>query len=85
VDDQIGALECNDAAKGGHLVRTLEVLIDCGGSKSVAAQLLHIRRQSLYYRLDQIARLLEVNLDEPGRLTTLAVAVAARRMRKVVR
>ena len=62
-----------------------EVLIDCGGSKSEAAQLLHIRRQSLYYRLDQIARLLEVNLDEPGRLTTLAVAIAARRMRKVVR
>ncbi len=85
VDDQIGALEQSDAAKGGHLVRTLEVLIDCGGSKSVAAQLLHIRRQSLYYRLDQIARLLEVSLDEPGRLTTLAVAVAARRIRKVVR
>ena len=85
VDEQIGALERNDAAKGGHLVRTLEVLIDCGGSKSVAAQLLHIRRQSLYYRLGQIARLLEVNLDEPGRLTTLAVAVAARRIQKVVR
>jgi len=85
VDDQIGALERSDADKGGQLVRTLEVLIDCGGSKSEAAQLLHIRRQSLYYRLDQIARLLEVSLDEPGRLTTLAVAVAARRMRKVVR
>lgn len=85
VDDQIGALERHDAAKGGHLVRTLEVLIDCGGSKSVAAQLLHIRRQSLYYRLDQIARLLAVNLDEPGRLTTLAVAVAARRIGNVVR
>ena len=85
VDDQIGALERNDAAKGGHLVRTLEVLIDCGGSKSEAAQLLHIRRQSLYYRLDQIARLLGVKLDEPGRLATLAVAVAVRRMQKVVR
>ena len=84
VDDQIGALERNDAAKGGQLVRTLEVLIGCGGSKSDAAQLLHIRRQSLYYRLDQIARLLDVDLDEPGRLTTFAVALAARRMQLLI-
>jgi purine catabolism regulator len=84
-DDQIGALERSDATKGGQLMRTLEVLIHCAGSKAEAAKLLHIRRQSLYYRLDQIARLLDVNLDEPGQLTTLAVAVAARRMRNVVR
>jgi hypothetical protein len=56
VDDQIGALERSDAAKGGQLMRTLEVLIECGGAKAEAAKLLHIRRQSLYYRLDQIAR-----------------------------
>ncbi len=85
VDDQIGALERADAAKGGQLMRTLEVLIECGGAKAEAAKLLHIRRQSLYYRLDQIARLLDVNLDQPGQLTTLAVAVAARRMRNAVR
>lgn len=85
VDDQIGALERSDAAKGGQLMRTLEVLIECGGAKAEAAKLLHIRRQSLYYRLEQIARLLDVNLDQPGQLTTLAVAVAARRMRNVVR
>jgi purine catabolism regulator len=85
VDDQIGALERSDAAKGGQLMRTLEVLIECGGAKAEAAKLLHIRRQSLYYRLEQIARLLDVNLDQPGQLTTLAVAVAARRMSHVVR
>lgn len=85
IDDQIGALERIDAARGGQLMRTLEVLIECGGAKAEAAKLLHIRRQSLYYRLDQIARLLDVNLDQPGQLTTLAVAVAARRMRNVVR
>ncbi len=79
VDDQIGALERNDLARGGQLVRTLEVLIACAGSKAQAAKRLHIRRQSLYYRLEQVARLLDVDLDEPGQLTTLAVAVAARR------
>lgn len=80
VEDQIGALERSDEAKGSELVRTLEVLVACAGSKAEAAKRLHIRRQSLYYRLDQIARLLEVNLDEPGQLTTLAVAIAARRV-----
>jgi purine catabolism regulator len=38
-----------------------------------------MRRQSLYYRLDQIANLLDVNLDDPKQLVTLAVAVTARR------
>jgi purine catabolism regulator len=36
-------------------------------------------RQSLYYRLDQIANLLDVDLDDPHQLVTLAVAVIARR------
>ncbi|QRY47662.1 PucR family transcriptional regulator ligand-binding domain-containing protein [Mycolicibacterium boenickei] len=80
VDDQIGALERSDEAKGSELVRTLQVLIACAGSKAEAAKRLHIRRQSLYYRLDQVARLLETDLDEPGQLTTLAVAIAARRL-----
>jgi len=80
VDDQIGALVRNDQARGGQLVHTLETLIGCGGSKAEAAKSLHIRRQSLYYRLEQINRLLAVDLDEPGRFTALAVAIAARRM-----
>lgn len=85
VDDQIGALERSDEAKGSELVRTLQVLIACAGSKAEAAKRLHIRRQSLYYRLDQVARLLETDLDEPGQLTTLAVAIAARRLQNMSR
>jgi hypothetical protein len=52
----------------------------CGGNKAEAAKRLHMRRQSLYYRLDQIANLLDVDLDDPKQLVTLAVAVTARRM-----
>lgn len=85
VDDQLGALERSDEARGSELARTLEVLIACAGSKAEAAKRLHIRRQSLYYRLDQVARLLEVNLDEPGQLTTLAVALVARRLQNMSR
>lgn len=80
VDDQIGVLERTDSAKNGQLSHTLEVLAACGGNKAEAAKRLHMRRQSLYYRLDQIANLLDVDLDDPKQLTTLAVAVTARRM-----
>jgi len=80
VDDQIGILERADSAKGRQLSLTLEVLVACGGSKAEAAKRLHVRRQSLYYRLDQITKMLDVNLDDPKQLMTLSVAVAARRV-----
>jgi purine catabolism regulator len=80
VDDQIGVLGRADSAKGGQLCSTLEALIACGGSKAAAAKQLHIRRQSLYYRLDQITKMLDVDLDDAKQLTALAVAVTARRM-----
>jgi purine catabolism regulator len=80
VDDQIGVLGRADSAKGGQLRLTLEALIACGGSKAAAAKRLHIRRQSLYYRLDQITKMLNVDLDDAKQLTALAVAVTARRM-----
>ncbi|WP_197518766.1 PucR family transcriptional regulator [Mycobacterium sp. ACS1612] len=80
VDDQIGILERTDSAKSGQLAHTLEVLAACGGNKAEAAKRLHMRRQSLYYRLDQIAKLLDVDLDDPKQLITLAVAVTARRI-----
>ena len=80
VDDQIGVLERADSAKSGQLSHTLEVLAACGGNKAEAAKRLHMRRQSLYYRLDQISKLLDVDLDDPKQMVTLAVAVTARRM-----
>jgi purine catabolism regulator len=80
VDDQIGVLEKADSGRSGQLSHTLDVLAACGGNKAEAAKRLHMRRQSLYYRLDQIANLLDVDLDDPKQLVTLAVAVTARRM-----
>jgi PucR family transcriptional regulator, purine catabolism regulatory protein len=80
VDDQIGALSRADAAKNSQLVHTLDVLAACGGSKAEAAKRLHVRRQSLYYRLGQISRLLDVDVDDPKQLITLAVAITAERL-----
>jgi purine catabolism regulator len=39
-----------------------------------------MRRQSLYYRLDQISNLIDVDLDDPKQMITLAVAITARRL-----
>jgi PucR family transcriptional regulator, purine catabolism regulatory protein len=80
VDDQIGLIEKADSAKGSQLAHTLTVLVECGGRKAEAAKRLHVRRQSLYYRLGQISRLLDVDLDDPKQLATVSVAVAARRI-----
>ncbi|MGZ4674040.1 MAG: PucR family transcriptional regulator, partial [Ilumatobacteraceae bacterium] len=80
VEDQIGALARADSGKNSQLSHTLEVLAACGGSKAEAAKRLHVRRQSLYYRLDQISRLLDVDMDDPKQLVTLAVAISARRL-----
>jgi len=78
VEDQIGILLTADSAKGSQLFVTLETLVACGGSKAEAAKRLHIRRQSLYYRLEQISRMTAVDLQDPHQLMTLAVAMTAR-------
>lgn len=80
VDEQIGVLDKTDKVRGGHLVNTLEVVIACGGSKVEAAKRLHIRRQSLYYRLDQIERLTDSCLDDPQQLLPMTVALTVRKM-----
>jgi PucR family transcriptional regulator, purine catabolism regulatory protein len=78
VEDQIGILLTADSAKRSQLLVTLETLVACGGSKAEAAKRLHIRRQSLYYRLEQISRMTAIDLQDPHQLMTLAVAMTAR-------
>jgi len=80
VEEQIGVLARADSAKNSQLSHTLEVLAACGGSKAEAAKRLHVRRQSLYYRLGQISKLLDVDMDDPKQLMTLAVAITASRL-----
>lgn len=65
--------------RASSLLETLRVFVDCGGSKSHAASRLHLRRQSLYYRLRKISTDLEVDLDDPSQLAIFATAFAARR------
>lgn len=80
VDEQLGTLLTEDARRGTSLVQTLGMLLACGGSKALAAQRLHMRRQSLYYRLRQISALLPADLDDPSQWPALGMALKTLRV-----
>ncbi|WP_158088649.1 PucR family transcriptional regulator [Thermoactinospora rubra] len=80
VDEQLGPLLAEDAQRGTALVATLAAFLDCGGSKARTAQCLHMRRQSLYYRLNRVGALLPVDIDDPTQWPTLAMALKALRL-----
>ena len=73
----LGPLLGDDAPRTVTLRRTLEALCVHGGHKAAAARELHLHRQALYHRISRLEALLEVDLSEPARLTTLHVALRA--------
>ena len=77
VDEQLGPLIASDARFGGQLTQTLDVVIHAR-TKTDAALQLNIRRQSLYYRLDRISELLDVDLGDPDQLAAFSMALAGR-------
>jgi purine catabolism regulator len=60
------------------MLPTLEQFLDHSGNKTETARALHLRRQSLYYRIARIEQLLGVSLEEPTVRLALHVAVRAR-------
>lgn len=82
VEQQLGPLLQADARSGNRLVETLNAYLEAGRSKSVAAEVLGIRRQTLYHRLERIAEILGgIDLASHERLTSLDLAVTVWRMR----
>lgn len=82
VEQQLGPLLQADARSGNSLVLTLSAYLEAGRSKSAAAELLGVRRQTLYQRLDRISRLLgDIDLSDHDRLIALDLAITAWRMR----
>jgi purine catabolism regulator len=79
--EQLGALLDHDAAHGTELLRTLDAHLATGLSKTRTAEVLGIRRQSLYARLDRIEQLLGAPVEDPAQHVGLGVALAAWRMR----
>ncbi|MGY1591247.1 PucR family transcriptional regulator ligand-binding domain-containing protein [Geodermatophilus sp. SYSU D00708] len=77
----LGPLVDHDAAHGTELLRTLDAHLTTGLSKTRTAELLGIRRQSLYARLDRVGQLLGAPVEDPVQHVALGVALAAWRLR----
>jgi hypothetical protein len=64
-----------DGETGEQLFQTLEVYLDEGGNSARAARRLYVHRNTLRMRLERVAALLGVPLDEPGATLALHLAV----------
>jgi DNA-binding PucR family transcriptional regulator len=49
---------------GGQLTRTVRAYLDHGGNGPAAAEVLHIHRTTLYYRLGRVRDLTGLDLDD---------------------
>ncbi|PRZ12040.1 purine catabolism regulator [Laceyella sediminis] len=79
VDLHLGPLLQYDARNKTNLVRTLEVYFQTGLQKQQTAKSLFIHRQTLYYRLEQIAAMLGDDWEAPARRLALETAVSGYR------
>jgi purine catabolism regulator len=78
--EQLGPLFDERDDRSRELLRTLEVYLECSGSKADAARALHLTRQSLYLRLGRLQRVLGIDLDDPDAMLGLHLAVRTLRL-----
>jgi purine catabolism regulator len=74
----LGRLISHDDIKHAELVETLEAFFACHGNLSQTAHRLHIHRNTLTYRLEQIAQITQLNLDDPDARFSLQFALKLR-------
>jgi purine catabolism regulator len=78
----LGPLLASDAAHGTGLMPCLAAYLQAGGNKALAAQHAHLARPTFYQRLQQIERILGVDLDSAESRTSLHVALLAQSLVK---
>ncbi|MHA6803793.1 PucR family transcriptional regulator [Salinifilum ghardaiensis] len=78
VREQLGALLHEPLETRQRLLRTLQIFFDCAANKTRTAQRLHVRRQTLYQRLDKLSACLGRDVTDPEKLADLQVAVRLR-------
>ncbi|MFC6886774.1 MULTISPECIES: PucR family transcriptional regulator [Actinomadura] len=77
VERELGPLLEYDAQRGSDLTRILELYLEAGRNKAVAAQLAHLSRPAFYERLHRIERVLDADLDDVESCASLHVALLA--------
>ncbi|NLV72003.1 MAG: PucR family transcriptional regulator [Actinobacteria bacterium] len=74
IEGQLGPVLALPGRPRGTLLATLEALLNCHFNIAETARNLGVRRQSVYYRLEQLTGMLG-DLDAPHRRTSLVVAL----------
>ena len=78
--DALGALVEHDRSKRSELVRTLGGFFAANGNLARAAQELDVHRNTLVYRLQRIAELTELDLDDADNRLILHLALKTQRV-----
>jgi purine catabolism regulator len=78
--ETLGELEAYDRQQGSDLVHTLDVYFAQLGNLSRTAEAMHLHRNTLIYRLERIAAILGVDLDDAETRLRLQVALKARQL-----
>jgi sugar diacid utilization regulator len=73
----LGPLLDYDASKGGQLVETLTVYLECGGNYDATAQTLNMHRSTLKYRLQRLRAISGHDLGDPDTRFNLQLATRA--------
>jgi purine catabolism regulator len=74
----LGLLITHDRDHKGELVETLEGFFECHGNLSQTANRLHIHRNTLSYRLERIAAITRLDLNDPDARFSLQLALKLR-------
>ncbi|MCD6290218.1 MAG: helix-turn-helix domain-containing protein [Anaerolineae bacterium] len=76
--ETIGALEAYDQQQGTDLIHTLEVYFQQLGNLSRTAEVMYVHRNTLVYRLERIAAILGIDLDDAETRLRLQLALKIR-------
>ena len=74
----LGLLVAHDDNRNAELVDTLEAFFECHGNLSQTASRLHIHRNTLTYRLERIAAITRLDLNDPDARFALQLALKLR-------
>ncbi len=79
-NETLGALTKYDTEQHSNLLETLEAFFAHHGNLSQTAEALFIHRNTLQYRLDRIAEIASIDLDNPETRLALQLAIKAHRL-----
>ena len=79
-NETLGALTHYDREQNSNLVVTLEAFFAHHGNLSQTAEALFIHRNTLQYRMDRIAEIASIDLDNPETRLALQLAIKANRL-----